>query len=69
MAHIPDEVAKRFIETFVVSDYAPEVVFDFQCSEVDAMAEMLAALGATEAAERWRAEHLDDCTEEHGGGA
>ncbi|MFK4187258.1 hypothetical protein ACI2L4_25090 [Streptomyces sparsogenes] len=70
MAHIPDDVAERFAEVFGVSDCAPEVVSALQCSEVEALAGMLAALGATGAAENWRAEHLaeEDCTDDHQGG-
>lgn len=67
MMQIPDEVAKQFIEVFGASP--AEVAPALQCREVSTMAAMLAALGASEAAEDWLSGHLGltDCTEEHGG--
>ncbi|WP_413114823.1 hypothetical protein ACK1X7_07400 [Streptomyces sp. CY1] len=65
MARIPDEVAKQFVKVFRVSP--AEVAPALQCLEVNALAAMLAALGASEAAEDMLSGHLglSDCTEEH----
>ncbi|MGV9850440.1 hypothetical protein ACWDWU_16975 [Streptomyces sp. NPDC003442] len=67
MTQIPDAVVREFIEVFRASP--AEVAPALQCREVNTMAAMLAALGASEAADDWLSDHLGltDCIEEHGG--
>ncbi|MFJ2650890.1 hypothetical protein ACIO1C_29745 [Streptomyces sp. NPDC087420] len=65
MSHeISEESRTAFIDAFGDEVTARDTAPSMTCSEVDAMASMLTALGAPEVAKEWLLAHADDDPEE-----
>ena len=65
--HIPNDVAKRFVEEFSDSMLIHHKADTYTCDEIDALTALLCALGAHEVAESWLESHArgDSEDDEH----
>lgn len=61
------EALARWVEVFSDGHLAADVGMRFNCSEVNAIIELLRAAGVPEAAQSWRDGHAadDDCGDQH----
>jgi hypothetical protein len=56
---IPDDVAACFADTFAKPDLTRDLADHLSCTEAEALAAMLTALGAHDAADRWFILHAE----------
>ena len=59
-ASIDTEAAARFVDVFAAADFAGDVGPRMSCTEVDALAGMLRAVGADTAADTWVSAHAEE---------
>ncbi|TFD05192.1 hypothetical protein E3T25_04635 [Cryobacterium sandaracinum] len=57
---IDTAAAKQFVDVFTAADFAGDVGPRMSCTEVDALAGMLRAVGADTAADTWVSGHAEE---------